>query len=108
MANEESDVAVAQFKRTLDHILINPVLAGPELTIGETVLTFKKKAPVRALSALVGNSNQIEAMTEYVRLCLVKGQDEALEALLNEIDVEGLGEILNILSEAYTSFPEKS
>lgn len=107
MADNE-DATIAQFKRNLDHIRINPVEAGPELTLGDITLTFKKKAPLKALVALVDSPNQILGMTEYIRLTLVKGQEEALETLLEEIDVEGLGEILNVLSEAYTSFPDQS
>lgn len=105
---DEQDVTISQFKRNLDHIRINPVEAGPELTIGDITLVFKRKAPMKALIALVDSQSQISGMTEYIRLTLVKGQEAALETLLEEIDVEGLGEVLNALTEAYTSFPEKS
>jgi len=104
----EESVTTDQFRRNLDQIRIDPVAKGPELTIGDIVLQFKKKAPVKALAALVGTTNQVEGMLTYIRLCLKKDQEEKIEALLEEIDIEGLGAILNALGEAYTSFPEKS
>jgi hypothetical protein len=104
---KETDVTVDQFKRNLDHLRIDPD-GGPEITLGDITLTFKTKAPVKALSTLIGNPNQVEAMIGYLQLCLVKGQDEALDTLMGEISVEGLGEILNFLNEAYTSFPATS
>ena len=110
MANDktaESEVILAQFKRNLNHILIGTV-AGPEITIGDTVLTFKAKAPVTALAKLVGTDNRVEGMIEYIKLTLVPGQEEVFGALLDQIDIEGLAEILNVLGEGYTSFPEKS
>jgi hypothetical protein len=110
MANDktqENETVLAQFKRNLDHIAIGAV-AGPEITVGDVVLTFKAKAPVSALAKLVGTDNRIEGMIEYIKLTLVPGQDEALEALLGNVDIEGLAEILNVLGEGYTSFPDQS
>jgi len=104
----EEAVMVAQFKRNLDSILIDPVTAGPELTFGDIVLTFKTKAPVKALAALISTDNQVDGMLTYIRLCLVKGQEAALESLIEETDIAGLGAILEALGEAYTSFPSKS
>lgn len=104
----EESVATDQFRRNLDQIRIDPVAAGPELTIGDIVLNFRKKAPVKALAALVGTTDQVQGMLAYIRMCLKPGQEELVETLLGEIDIEGLGEILNALGEAYTSFPEKS
>ena len=103
----EGEVALGQFKRNLTHILIGSG-KGPELTIGETVLSFKAKAPVKALAALVSNDNKVDGMKQYILLALKKGQEEAFEAVLDDIDIEGLGEILEALGEGYTSFPEAS
>jgi hypothetical protein len=104
----EESVTTDQFRRNLDQIRIDPVAKGPELTIGDITLDFRKKAPVKALAALVSSTDQVQGMLTYIKLCLKPGQEAALEALLEEIDIEGLGEILNALGEAYTSFPEKS
>ena len=104
---KESEVVLDQYKKNLTHILIGQE-KGPEITIGETVLTFRKKAPVKALAALIGNENRVDGMEQYIQRALVKGQEEAFEALLDDIDVEGLGEILNALGEGYTSFPAQS
>lgn len=110
MANDktqENDTILAQFKRNLDHIAIGAE-AGPEISVGDIVLTFRKKAPVSALAKLVGTDNRIEGMIDYIKRTLVPGQEEAFEQLLDNIDMEGLAEILNVLGEGYTSFPDKS
>lgn len=104
---KESEAVLAQFKRNLDHILINTDQLGPEITIGLDVFTFKAKAPVSALAALIGNENHVEGMRKYLLGALTPGQDEKFEELLKKIDIDGLGEILNALGEGYTSFPEK-
>lgn len=105
---QENAAVLEQFKRNLDHILIDPETKGPEITVGSTVLTFKPKAPVRALARLVGETNRVEGMTEYINKTLVPGQEAAFDALLDEIDIDGLAEILNALGEGYTSFPKPS
>lgn len=110
MANTktENEVVLEQFKRNLDHIQLDHELAGPEITIGNTVLVFKVKPPVSALGALIGNDNRVEGMIQYISKTLVSGQLAEFNALLDDIDIEGLSEILSTLSEGYTSFPEKS
>jgi hypothetical protein len=105
---KEQEEVLVQFKRNLDHIQINTKELGPELTIGKTVLKFKTKPPVSALGALVGNENRVQGMEQYIEKCLLAGQEDAFTAILDEIDIEGLSEILNALGEGYTSFPEKS
>jgi hypothetical protein len=105
---KENEVALEQFRKNLDHILIDGKKVGPEITIGDTVLKFKAKAPVKALAALIGADNRVQGMETYIRKTLVPGQEEAFDALLEDIDIEGLAEILNALGEGYTSFPEKS
>jgi len=110
MANDktqENEVTLAHFKRNLDHLGISAGI-GPEITVGDIVLTFKTQAPVSALAKLVGTDNRIDGMIQYIKLTLVPGQDEEFEKLLGIIDIEGLAEILNVLGEGYTSFPEKS
>lgn len=109
MANTEKETEVIsdQFKRNLDHIRIGDA-KGPELTIGDITLQFRRKAPVKALAALIGNDNRVDGMTEYIKRVLVKGQDEEFDALLEDIDIDGLGEILSALGEGYTSFPAQS
>lgn len=104
----ESEVVLEQFKRNLSHIQIDTKKVGPEITIGEHVFKFKTKPPVTALGVLVGDENRVDGMTGYIKRCLVDGQAEEFDALLDEIDIEGLSEILNVLGEAYTSFPDKS
>lgn len=104
---KETGVVLNQFKKNLDHILIDNKKVGPEITVGHTVLRFKPKASVKALAALVGGTNRVESMAEYIRQTLSSGQEEDFESLLEYIDLDGLAEILNALGEGYTSFPEK-
>jgi hypothetical protein len=103
---KENETVLAQFKRTLDHILISAG-AGPEIKVGKTTLKFKKSAPVSALAALIGDENRINGMEQYLRKTLLPGQDEALTELLDAIDIAGLSEILDALGEGFTSFPDK-
>lgn len=105
---QESKIVQEQFRRTLDHIIIDASKVGPEITIGETTLQFKSKAPVRALAVLVGNPNRVEGMIDYLKMCLVKGQEEEFDAVLDDVDVDGLGEILSAVGEGYTSFQNPS
>lgn len=105
---KENAAVQEQFKRNLSHILINTDAKGPEITIGPDVFTFRIKAPVSALAALIGDDNRVEGMKQYLLGALTPGQEDAFKELLNKIDIDGLGEILNVLGEGYTSFPEKS
>jgi hypothetical protein len=103
-----NETVQGQFVKNLDHILIDPKAKGPQIPIGKTTLKFKNKPPVTALGTLVGEANQIDGMTGYIRKCLIKGQEDAFNEILENIDLPGLGEIMEALSEGYTSFPEKS
>lgn len=109
ITESESKVVQEQFRRNLDHILIGSGnKTGPELTIGDTVLRFRAKAPVKALAALISDDNRVQGMITYILGVLEPGQEEAFMALLDSIDIEGLGEILEKLAEGYTSFPDQS
>lgn len=106
---QETEVTVAQFKRSLDHILIGEK-NGPVIDIGPYSLKFKEKGNVLAIAALLADDNKVDAMKNYIRGNLVDDPavHAAYEEVLGKIDVEGLGEILNVLSEAYTSFQDQS
>lgn len=104
----ESEAIHVQFKRNLDHILIDAKEVGPELTVGKTVLTFRAKVPVKALARLIGTEDRIGGMEAYIRTSLTAGQDEKLDEIMDNVDIDGLAEIVNALGEAYTSFPEPS
>lgn len=104
----ESSKIHEQFKRNLDHILIDAKEVGPELTVGKVVLTFRAKVPVKALARLISSDDRIGGMEEYIRKSLLAGQDEKLDQIMDDIDIDGLAEIVNALGEAYTSFPVPS
>lgn len=113
---KETEAVLGQFKRNLTHILISEQKEkgkpkkGPELTFGKIKLNFKVKPPVAALAHLIGDDNRVDGMRNYILGALVEGQaqEDLFTTLLNDIDIDGLGEILNALGEGYTSFPEKS
>ena len=105
---DEATTTNEQFKRNLDHILIDNSKAGPEITIGGSTLKFKSKVPVRALAKLINNEDRVQGMIDYISGSLTDGQDDALNAIVDQTDIEGLAEIVNQLGEAYTSFPAKS
>lgn len=104
---KENETVLAQFKRTLDHILIGDG-AGPEITVGDTVLRFKKAAPVSALAALLSDENRVAGMEKYLSKTLLPGQEEALQQVLDTVDINGLAQILDALGEGFTSFPAQS
>lgn len=103
----EQEVVQAQFRRTIEHIVIGTD-AGPEITVGDIVLRFKKSAPVSALAALLANENRVAGMETYIRKTLLPGQDEELNKLLDNIDIAGLAQVLDALGEGFTSFPDQS
>lgn len=105
--DQENEVVQAQYKRTLENILIGNE-AGPEITVGDTVLRFKKSSPVSALAALLATENRVAGMEAYLRKTLLPGQDEALNTVLDNVDIEGLSKILDALGEGLTSFPDQS
>jgi hypothetical protein len=104
---QENEVVQAQYKRTLENIIIGNE-AGPEITVGDITLRFKKSAPVSALAALLANENRVEGMTQYLSKTLVPGQEELFTQLLDVIDIAGLAAVLDALGEGYTSFPDQS
>lgn len=104
---QENTVVIAQFKRTLDHVLIGNG-AGPEITVGDIVLRFKTSAPVSALAALIADENRISGMEKYLSKTLLPGQEGSLQQILDTVDIAGLSEILDALGEGFTSFPAPS
>lgn len=105
---DEATTTQEQFRKNLSHILIDNSVVGPELTIGDSVLRFKSKVPVRALARLISNEDRVQGMIDYISGALVAGQDDALNAVIDNTDIDGLAAIVSDLGEAYTSFPDKS
>lgn len=108
----KAEAVLGQFKRDLSHLIIHATEKdqkpkGPLIVVGPYNLQFKEKAPLSALIKLINSDNQISAMREYVELCL-EGDPLPFIELLDNIDIEGLGEIVGALGEGYTSFPAKS
>lgn len=56
----------------------------------------------------MGGENRVEAMRQYVRQCLEDGDNPDFVSVLSRIDLDGLGEIIGVIGEAYTNFQEKS
>lgn len=104
-----TEATTKQFRRDLSHILID-LEGGPEIVLGEDVLRFKSAITLDALAELLSETNnRLDAMRNYVNLALASEEDrQAFAKYSGRLDMDGLGEIINVLGEAYTSFPEKS
>lgn len=102
-----------QFERDLSHILM-PVpdedhpSKGPKITLAGKTLQFKPTAPIDALAALVSETNQLEAMRNYVLLALEEESRPVFNEFVNRIDLKGLGEIISTLGEGFTNFQGQS
>lgn len=102
----EESLAEVALKRNLSHLLIsNSTKKSPELTLGELVLHFKPKAPVTALAVLISEDNRVKGLQGYINLCLIPEDREDFVTLQDNIDLDGLNEIINALSEAYSALP---
>lgn len=106
--------ALDNLKRNMAHMLISSLdTTGPELDFGadeegnERVLYFKPKVPATAMVELIGNTNRLDGLKEYIRLALKPESRELFKELLDDIPLEGLNTIVEIISEASTSFPTK-
>lgn len=98
--------ALADLKRNLSHFLISTsAVAGPEIVFGETTLKFKSKAPAKAMAILLGENDRVNALKGYINECLVPESKKDFEELLSDVPLDALNAIVEILSEAYTSFP---
>lgn len=103
---------IIELKRNLSHILASATDEGPELTIGDTILKFKPRVTFGAYTRLQAGlndeeSDKFQVMVKYVKQLLASDPDE-FEALLDEIDVSGVGEIVGAISEIYAGFQQKS
>ena len=101
-----------EVKRNLSHIVISAEAEGPELTIGDTVLKFKAKVPVGTFARytraqLDENSDTVTAIIQYIESLLVSPKED-FYSILDNIEIDGLGEILSALNEIYTGFQPKS
>lgn len=96
--------------RNLNHILISRRDEDliPVFTIGDTDFLIFPKVPAEAVVRLTTAENQITGMRDYVMACLAKPeQREAFGNILADIDVEGLGEIIEEIVSRTTPFDAK-
>lgn len=105
-ATSRADIAENALKVNLTHLLISASPdKGPELTLGATVLHFKPKAPVTAMAVLIGEDNRVLGLQGYISLCMIEEDRDDFFRLQDDLDLPGLNEIINKLSEAYSALP---
>lgn len=92
--------------RTFDHILISGMGVGPVLNIGKHKFQLKPKVPVTAIVKLISNENNVQGMEDYLIDLIVdeKGK-KAFEALLPDISGDGLGELIEWVTEVTANVP---
>jgi hypothetical protein len=93
--------------RNLSHILISRKDDDliPAFTIGETTYLIYPRVPASAIVRLTTSENTIDGMHQYVLDCLAKPEHkESFRALLSEIDVDGLGLVIEEIVSKTTPF----
>lgn len=96
--------------RNLNHILISRKDEDliPVFTIGDVDFLIYPKVPAEAVVRLTTAGNNITGMRDYVLGCLAKQeQRDAFAELMGDIDVEGLGEIIEEIVSRTTPFDAK-
>jgi hypothetical protein len=102
----EESLAEVALKRNLSHLLIsNSTKKAPEFTLGDTKFHFKPKAPVTALALLISEDNRVKGLQGYINLCLIPEDREDFAVIQDDLDLDGLNEIINALSEVYSTLP---
>lgn len=93
--------------RNLSHILISRREEDliPAFTIGETDYLIFPKVPADAVVRLVTAETTVVGMRDYILLNLAKPeQREQFSALMSDIDVDGLGQIIEEIVTKTTPF----
>jgi|GEM_PF-3673673 len=96
--------------RNLSHILISRRDEDlvPAFTIGETTYLVYPKVPATAIVRLTTGGSNVAGMQDYVMSCLAKPeQRDEFITLMDNIDVEGLGEIIEEIVSITTPFDGK-
>ncbi len=95
-----------KLKKTFDHILISAAEdAGPVVTLGGFDFKFKPKIPVVAIIEMQANDNNFRGMVEFVKKALIDPRQEAdFESLLDNLDGDGLAEVVEWVIETTTGF----
>lgn len=93
--------------RNLNHILISRKDDDliPAFTIGDITYLIYPRVPARAIIRLTTSENSIEGMQQYVLDCLAKPEHkESFQTLMSEIDVDGLGQVIEEIVSKTTPF----
>lgn len=107
-----ADNAKIELERNLDHLLISAKGKGPELTIGGNVLRFQAAMPASTYGQYVKdigteNADAYQVMVSFLRALLTKDSD-SLDNVLDIVEIAGVGEIVNTVTEIYAGFQKKS
>lgn len=93
--------------KNLSHILISRRDEDlvPAFIIGDTEYLIYPKVPADAIVRLTTSENQVLGMRDYVTSCLAKqGQRDEFMALMDDISIEGLSEIIEEIVARTTPF----
>lgn len=93
--------------KNLSHILISRTDEDlvPAFVIGDTEYLVYPKVPAEAIIRLTTSDNQVLGMRDYVLGCLAKDEHRvAFRALMENITIEGLGEIIEEIVGKTTPF----
>lgn len=109
MATEDAKI---ELDRNLDHLLISAKGEGPNFTVGDYVLKFQPGMSAAVYGQYikdigVENANVYEVMIGFLKQLLVSESDD-LDDVLKIIEIEGVAEIVNAVTEVYAGFRKKS
>lgn len=93
--------------RNLNHILISRKEEDyvPAFTLGDTEFLIFPKVPAEAIVRLTTADTPVTGMRDYVVACLAKPEHRtAFLELMSEIDIEGLGLIIEEIVSKTTPF----
>jgi PleD family two-component response regulator len=96
--------------KNLNHILISRKDEDlvPAFTLGETDYLVYPRVPAEAIVRLTTSDNQIVGMRDYIAGCLGKEeQRQEFLSLMDQISIEGLGEIVEEIVAKTTPFDGK-
>ncbi len=101
-----------ELERNLDHLLISAKGKGPQLTIGEKVLRFQPAMSAAIYGQYVKDigaegANAYDVMIGFLGKLLTPDSD-SLDSVLELIEIEGVAEIVNTVTEIYAGFQKKS
>lgn len=97
--------------RDFSQYIVNPEESGPEADFGAFKVRFKSKQPLSAITALVDETteaNAIERSKKYLRTAVMASDAEGLELFFEQTEAAGLSAIVDWLTTEYSTFPTET